>query len=103
MQLETFFSLQLFHLFFCFPTFEAKKSIINCKLEIQLVTLISHQPLCLFSGFSCFFDWEINYKASGAFSTKLKPLLGGIPKQRPRRCKNVWKLGKNVAISDLFA
>ena len=91
MQLETLFSLQLFH-FFCFLTFEAKKSIANLKY-LQLVTLSSHQPLRLFSGFSCFFDWEINYKGSDAISTKNRPLLGGIPKQGPKSWKKVGKLG----------
>ena len=58
---------------------------------------------CFFFLFCLGQNKEINYKASGAFSTKLMPSLGEIPKQTTRSCKNVGKLRKNVAISDLFA
>ena len=58
---------------------------------------------CFFLLFCLGQNKEINYKASGAFSTKLRPSLGEIPKQTTRSCKNVGKLRKNVAISDLFA
>ena len=58
---------------------------------------------CFFFLFCLGQNKEINYKASGAFSTKLRPSLGEIPKQTTRSCKNVGKLRKNVAISDLFA
>ena len=57
---------------------------------------------CFFLLFCLGQNKEINYKASGAFSTKLRPSLGEIPKQTTRSCKNVGKLRKNVAISDLF-